>query len=263
MIISRTPFRISFFGGGTDYPAWFRENGGRVLATAIDKYCYISTRHLPPFFNHRYRVVYSRIENVLRHSDIQHPSVRATLAYLECNRGLEIHHNGDLPARSGLGSSSSFTVGLLNALYALRREYRSSVDLAREAIHIEQELVGEHVGSQDQVLAAFGGFNRVDFSPDDSFSVEPVISSRERLGELRAHLMLFFTGISRYAGEVAKDKIGNFPRRRAQLERLCEMVSEGQEILSAVAAQMTPEPALEHGRDATRRGLLGRFGGAR
>src|SRR5688572_7912380 len=169
MIISRTPFRISFFGGGTDYPTWFRERGGAVLATTIDKYCYISVRHLPPFFAHRYRIVYSAVENVREIDEIQHPAVKAVLDWHKVDRGLEIHHDGDLPARSGLGSSSSFTVGLINALQALDGRLTTKQQLARDAIHIEQCVIREPVGSQDQISAAYGGFNRIEFRPDGTF----------------------------------------------------------------------------------------------
>ena len=154
MIITRTPFRISFFGGGTDYPAWSNEHGGEVLSTSIDKYCYITCRHLPPFFDYKHRIVYSAIENVRHWDEIKHPAVRAVLGWANCSKGLEIHHDGDLPARSGLGSSSSFTVGLLHALSALKGQYVSKDQLARDAIHIEQNVIGEAVGSQDKVAAA-------------------------------------------------------------------------------------------------------------
>src|SRR5687767_15262380 len=157
MIISRTPFRISFFGGGTDYPAWYREHGGAVLATTIDKFCYLTARYLPPFFEHRLRVVYSKIENCHSIDQIEHPVVRETLRFLKLDRGVEIHHDGDLPARSGMGSSSAFTVGLLNALHALRGEAADADRLARESIHLEQDILQETVGCQDQLMAAHGG----------------------------------------------------------------------------------------------------------
>ena len=163
MIISRTPYRISFFGGGTDYPSWYRIHGGQVLATTIDKYCYISARYLPPFFDHNFRVVYSRIENCQTIDDIEHPAVRECLRYLEFEQGLEIHHDGDLPARSGLGSSSSFVVGMLHALHALKGTIPTKDRLAHEAIHMEQVRLKETVGSQDQVMAAHGGCHRVEF----------------------------------------------------------------------------------------------------
>ncbi|HTI49671.1 MAG TPA: GHMP kinase, partial [Planctomycetaceae bacterium] len=163
MIISRTPFRISFFGGGTDYPAWYREHGGAVLATTIDKYCYLTCRYLPPFFEHRMRIVYSKIENCKTVDEIAHPAVREVLRHLAIDRGLEIHCDNDLPARSGMGSSSSFTVGLLHALYALIGQMPSKQQLAREGIFVEQELLRETVGCQDQVLAAHGGLRQVLF----------------------------------------------------------------------------------------------------
>jgi D-glycero-alpha-D-manno-heptose-7-phosphate kinase len=168
MIMTRTPFRIPFFGGGTDYPPWFREHEGAVLATTIDKYCYIGIRHLPPFFEHKHRIVYSHIENVKDISEIEHLAVRATLEWAKIIEGLEIHHDGDLPARSGLGSSSSFTVGLINALAALDGRMVSKERLAKNAIYIEQDIIKENVGSQDQVSAAFGGFNRIEFLRNNS-----------------------------------------------------------------------------------------------
>lgn len=231
MIITRTPFRISFFGGGTDYPAWFREHGGAVLATTINKYCYISCRRLPPFFEHKHRVVYSRIENVVRNDDIEHPAVRAVLNWAHVEEGLEIHHDGDLPARSGLGSSSSFTVGLVHALYGLVGRMVNKNDLAKDAIHIEQDVMAEHVGSQDQISAAFGGFNRIEFQRHGSFDVVPVLMPPERREALRSHLMLCFTGFSRLASEVAKSKIDNLKNREAELTCMREMVDEGIAIL--------------------------------
>ena len=232
MIITRTPFRISFFGGGTDYPKWYRGHGGAVLATTIDKYCYITCRHLPPFFEHKHRIVYSCIENVLHNDDIEHPAVRAVLNWANVTEGLEIHHDGDLPARSGLGSSSAFTVGLTHALYGLRGQMVSQEVLAKDAIHIEQSLIGENVGSQDQVSAAYGGFNRIEFKRDDSFDVAPVILPVHRKNELRDHLMLCFTGFSRIADGIAKSKIENLDNREKELKRMREMVDEAIAILA-------------------------------
>jgi D-glycero-alpha-D-manno-heptose-7-phosphate kinase len=234
MIITRTPFRISFFGGGTDYPTWFREHGGAVLATTIDKYCYISCRYLPPFFEHKHRIVYSRIENVRELGEIEHPAVRAVLQWAGVKEGTEIHHDGDLPARSGLGSSSSFTVGLVNALFALRGRHISKDTLAAHAIDIEQNVIRENVGSQDQVSAAFGGFNRITFNPNNSFDVAPIILPPTRLAELEDHLMLCFTGLSRIASEVAKSKIENMKSRQNELSRMRQMVDEAQDILTSV-----------------------------
>lgn len=232
MIISRTPFRISFFGGGTDYPAWSRENGGVVLATTIDKYCYISCRYLPPFFEHKYRVVYSKIENAREICQIEHPAARAVLEWLKCDRGLEIHHDGDLPARSGLGSSSSFTVGLISAIMALNGRYTSKKELANNAIHIEQNVLKENVGSQDQVSAAHGGFNHIEFKRDNTYDVSPVVLPKSELETLEGNLMLFFTGISRFSSEIAKTQIENINKRKAELVRMKEMVGEALSILN-------------------------------
>ena len=243
MIITRTPFRISFFGGGTDYPGWFRNHGGAVLSTTIDKYCYISCRFLPPFFEHRHRIVYSKIENVRDIRDIEHPAVRAVLDWMRWERGLEIHHDGDLPARSGLGSSSSFTVGLIHALNALLGRHVSKDELANQAIHVEQEVIRENVGSQDQVSASFGGFNRVEFRRDGAFEVAPIILPRERRAELHRHLMLCFTGLSRFASDVAKATIDNLGARERELQRMAAMVDEAIRILAAPAT-----PIAEFGR---------------
>jgi len=231
MIISRTPFRVSFFGGGTDYPIWYKESTGAVLATTIDKYCYITCRYLPPFFEHKWRIVYSQLEHVNELEEIRHPSVRETLKFMGINQGLEIHHDGDLPARTGLGSSSAFTIGLLNALYALKGCMPGKMQLAREAICIEQEKIKENVGSQDQVMAAFGGFNRVDFKAE-GFDVKPVILSHERLESLQDHLMLFFTGISRTASQIAGEQIKETPNKRQELAEMYNLVDEAVRVLS-------------------------------
>src|SRR6266852_5285156 len=193
MIICRTPFRISFFGGGTDYPGWYRAHGGAVLATTIDKYCYLTCRHLPPFFEHRIRVVYRKIETCKTLDEISHPAVREALRLLKIDRGVELHHDGDLPARSGMGSSSAFTVGLLHALRALRGEMASKMQLTRESLYVEQHLLRETVGSQDQVMAAHGGLRHVRFGPDGRIAADPVILPPARAAELQAHLMLFYT----------------------------------------------------------------------
>lgn len=232
MIISRTPYRISFFGGGSDYPEWSRVHGGAVLSTAIDKYCYISCRYLPPFFEHRFRILYSLNETVNRIEDIQHPAVRGALQEFKITRGLEIHHDGDLPARSGMGSSSAFAVGIIHALHALEGRMRSKEQLAREAIRLEQEILRETVGSQDQIAAAYGGFNGIRFHPDGTFTVQPVYLPEVRLREFKSHLLLFFTGLSRNASEIATKVVGEFPRHEAGLGRLVRMVDEAQEILA-------------------------------
>jgi len=230
MIINRTPFRISLFGGGSDYPAWYRKHGGSVLGFAINKYCYISLRELPPFFEHKHRIVYSQIEMVKEVEDIVHPSVRGVLQTFGADKGLEIHHDGDLPARSGLGSSSSFTVGLISALYALQGKMVTKQYLAEEAIHIEQDIIQEHVGSQDQVWAAFGGINRVNFGVDGSISVNPMIIDRERSERLNKNLLLFFTGTSRIAEVIAKKKISNLGNREDHVHKMVDMVDEAENI---------------------------------
>jgi len=232
MIISKTPFRISFFGGGTDYPVWYRENQGAVLSTTIDKYCYITLRYLPPFFLHKHRIVYSKIENVKDINEILHPSVRATLNFLKIDKGMEIHHDGDLPARTGLGSSSAFTVGLLNSLYALKGVMPTKPQLAKEAIHIERDILKENVGSQDQTVAAFGGFNKITFFGDNEIKVEPITLDKERIKELDNHLLLYFTGFSRVASEIAKSQIENTPNKKKELSLMCQMVDEGIKILN-------------------------------
>jgi len=232
MIISKTPFRISFFGGGTDYPAWYEDNEGAVLSTTIDKYCYITCRYLPPFFEHKHRIVYSKIENVTNIKDIRHPAVRAVLQYLKVKQGLEIHHDGDLPARSGLGSSSSFTVGLLNTIYALQGVRPSKYKLAKEAIHIERDLLREAVGSQDQVAAAYGGFNKITFKRDHEFCVEPLIVRRQRLEQLQNHLVIYFTGLSRIASKIAREQIRLTPSRQQELAEMHGMVDKARDILS-------------------------------
>lgn len=233
MIVTRTPFRISFFGGGTDYPDWYRANGGQVLATTIDKYCYITCRKLPPFFEHKHRIVYSLIERVSANDQIEHPAVRAIFNWANVTEGLEIHHDGDLPARSGLGSSSTFTVGLAHALHALRGQMVSQQQLAEEAIHIEQDLLKENVGSQDQISAAYGGLNRITFFGDDTFNVEPLLIAQSRKEELNSHLLLFFTGFSRIADSIAKSQIKNFDIRQSELRLIGEMVDRGISILTS------------------------------
>lgn len=232
MVISRTPFRLSFLGGGTDYPAWYLEHGGTVLATTVNKYCYLSCRYLPPFFEHKFRVMWSKIENCHSIDEITHPAVRETLRHLEVDRGLEIHHDGDLPARSGTGSSSAFTVGLLNALYALQGKMVSKTQLAQEALHLEQQVLSEHVGSQDQVMAAHGGLNRIDFHASGQISVLPMALPRERVRELEAHIMLFYTGIVRTASDVAKSYTAAIETKRRQLRIMQDLVEEGFDVLN-------------------------------
>lgn len=232
MIISRTPFRISFFGGGTDYPGWYREHGGQVLVSAINKYCYLSVRYLPPFFEHKTRVIYSKMENVGTVDEIQHPSVREILRYLNVERGVEIHHDADLPARSGTGSSSAFSVGLLHALHALQGRMVSKSTLARQAIHLEQDILKETVGSQDQVSTAYGGLNHIFFNKHDDFLVVPVVAPAERIRELNDHLLFFYTGIKRTAADVASSYVPNIQDHRHQMRLMSDLCEEAITVLS-------------------------------
>ena len=231
MIISRTPFRISFFGGGTDYPAWYRENGGAVLSTTINKYCYLTCRYLPPFHQFKHLIRYYKREEAQSVDDIQHPSVRECLKFLDVEEGIDLVHHADLPARSGLGSSSTFTVGLLHALYALKHEMPTKRKLAINAINIEQDRIGEHVGSQDQAAAAFGGLNRIEFGGPHEINVRPLIMRPERFESLQQYMMLFFTGYSRIASEVAADQIAQIPSNRENLLQMMQLVDEAESLL--------------------------------
>jgi D-glycero-alpha-D-manno-heptose-7-phosphate kinase len=234
MIISRTPYRVSFFGGGTDYPEWVRREGGAVLSTTVDKYCYVSCRLLPPFFNIRYRIVWSHIETVSTVDEILHPAVREGLRSLgfDDTTALEIHHQGDLPARAGMGSSSTFAVGLIKALMALRGRMVSKPELARQAIELEQVRLRESVGSQDAVAAAHGGLNVIRFEPDGEIRIAPVTIPAARSAELQARLMLFYLGSSRLASAVAADVVANLPARQEELRRMRRMVDEAVVILN-------------------------------
>jgi D-glycero-alpha-D-manno-heptose-7-phosphate kinase len=232
MIISRTPYRMSFFGGGTDYPTWFHEHGGAVLTTSIDRYCYINCRFMPPFFDHRSRIVWSKIELVSDHAEIDHPVIRTAMLDMGIEEGVEIQHSGDLPARSGLGSSSAFTVGLLNALHALRGDMVSKEVLAHQAIRVEQELLKENVGVQDQIQTAFGGFNRIDILPNGRFEVRPIVLSADRVKSLQDHLLLFYTGVSRHSSEVAGAQIRAIPNKQEELRAMRQMVDTAQDLLT-------------------------------
>lgn len=232
MIISKTPFRISFFGGGTDFPQWFEENGGAVLSCSIDKYCYISLRKLPPFFSHKHRIVYSDIELCESTNEIKHPSVKACLKFLNVSDGMEIHYDGDLPSRSGLGSSSSFTVGLINALKAHQGQMVSHQKLADLAIHIERNVIGEAGGLQDQIAAAFGGLNHVEFSRN-GYYLTPVILGQKKKEELENSLCLFFTGKSRIAEEIEKTKLKQISDRKSFYQEIQGLTKRGLDVLQA------------------------------
>lgn len=248
MIICRTPFRVSFFGGGSDYPAWFKVHGGRVLGVAIDKYCFVSMRELPPFFGHKHRIVYSKVELVSRIEDIQHPGVRAILQdkYSDDRQGLEIHHYTDLPARSGLGTSSALSVSLLHAMATLQGRASAKCELASEAIRIEQTVLQENVGSQDQVWAAYGGLNRIEFHPSGSFDVRPVVLTPARRRALLDHLVLCFTGITRTAHLVAEEKIAGLLGNAPRLHRMMNQVDEAEAILNDNSAPLTLIGGLLH-----------------
>ena len=239
MIISKTPFRISFFGGGTDYPEWFREYEGAVLSTTIDKYCYITCRYLPPFFEHNSRVVYSKIESVKNFDEIQHVSIRECLKYMGIKKGVEIHHDGDIPARSGIGSSSSFTVGMLNALNALNGKLITKYELAKNAIFVERELNKENVGVQDQIAASFGGFNKILFLKNEEFQVNALTLKQEKIKYFQDHLILYFTGFSRFASEIAKTQIKNIPDKINELKSMYQMVDEAVNILNSNTSDIT------------------------
>ena len=226
MIISRTPTRISFFGGGTDYPDWYEVHDGSVISATINKYSYITVRNLPPFFPYKHRIRYFKNEEVHDVSDIKHPSVRECLKFLSIDRGIEVVHNADLPARSGLGSSSTFTVGMLNALYAHQKYLPTKRELAVNAIEIEQQIIKESVGSQDQVAAAFGGLNYIKFSRIGQFEVNPILLSDDRLHDLQSHLLLCFTGFSRTASEIAAKQIKKITTNTRILNQISSLTSE-------------------------------------
>ena len=235
MAISRTPYRVSFFGGGTDYPPWYRQHGGAVLSMAIDKYCYIGAGFLPPFFGIRHRIIWSHIETVASAAEIQHPAVRVGLEYMgfDDSQGMELFHHGDLPARSGIGSSSSFAVGLINALSVMKGERLDAKALALGAIDLEQNKLKEAVGCQDQIASAYGGFNIVRFERDDSFTVTPLGLGDERRKEFESWLMLFYTGSSRLSSDFAKRLIRNLDANTRHMKQMHEMVDEGAELLHA------------------------------
>ena len=226
MIITRTPFRISFFGGGTDYPAWFRQNDGLVIASTFSRYCYISCRRLPPFFDYKSRLVYSQVEMVREHREIKHPAVRGCLQFLDFDNGVEIHHDADLPARSGIGSSSSFTVGLLLALHGLRHEMPTKEQLASEAIHVEQDILKESVGIQDQILSANGGFRLIEMGPsvgDTGHRVTPLVLVPDYVKALEKHILLGFTGLTRIASDIAEEQLRTIEKGGSQLGEIFEI----------------------------------------
>ena len=231
MVITQAPFRISFFGGGTDFPAFYEEHGGKVISTSIDKYCYVNTRHLPPFFDYSNEISYSQRERVHSVDEIEHPAIREAMKLLDM-RELTITYDADLPARSGLGTSSSFAVAMLLAFYAIKGKYIDKKRLAEEAIYLERVLCGESGGVQDQVAAAYGGFNKITFSKD-GFEVIPVVLSNERKERLIDNLMLFFTGISRCSFTIQREQEKVIKTKEQQLLEMLSLVDEAEEILTS------------------------------
>src|SRR5215469_9227772 len=230
MVITRTPYRVSLIGGGTDHPEWYEQHGGAVIGFALEKYCHLMVRVLPPYFEYKHRVVWSKIELVNQPEDVEHPAVKQILKMYDADVGLAIHHDGDLPAKSGMGSSSSFVVGLLHAIKALDHVMIFKEKLASEAIYIERNLLGETVGCQDQIFAANGGFHRIDFD-SSGWKIKPQLLSPMRIKYLTDHLMLVFTGFQRYATEIEKEKIRRL--NPLALHRLHKMVDEMQSALTA------------------------------
>ena len=232
MIISKTPYRISFFGGGSDYPSWYIRNGGAVLSTTIDKYIYISCRYLPPFFEHKYRIVWSQIENVKAINEIKHRAVKEMLKYFKIKSGLEIHYDGDLPATSGMGSSSVFVVGLMNLLNNFQGKKIKKKMLAQKSIHFEQKILKDVVGSQDQVAATYGGFNKITFKTGGGFNVHPISIKKKTLDKLNRNLLLVYTGIRRTAHDIAKSYINKLHKsKKSHILQIISLVGEAEKTL--------------------------------
>lgn len=229
MIITKTPFRMSFFGGGTDMESFFRAHGGAVISTTFDKYCYVNVRHLPPFFDYKTELAYAKLERVASADDIAHPAIRNAMKMLDM-REIRLTYEADLPARSGLGTSSSFAVGMLNAFHALKGRYADKRKLAEEAIYLERVLCNEAGGWQDQIAAAYGGFNRIDFCAD-GFEVRPIIISQERKKQLNQNLMMFFTGFTRFSSEMQRVNNVAAQDKTAQLKEMFSLVDVAEKIL--------------------------------
>lgn len=230
MIITQTPFRMSFFGGGTDMPEFFRENGGAVLSTTFDKYCYVTVRHLPRFFDYKTHLTYSKMEYVNTYDEIQHPAIRNAMQYLDMHE-IRMTYESDLPARSGLGTSSSFAVGMLNAFYSLKGKYVGKKKLADDAIYLERELCKEAGGWQDQIAASFGGFNRINFS-GNGYEVLPIIISPERKQQLNDNLLMYFTGFTRFSSEIQKANHVTADEKKQQLREMLSLVDEAEMVLT-------------------------------
>ena len=231
MIISKTPYRISFFGGGSDYPSWYNRNGGKVLSTTIDKHIYITCRFLPNFFNHKFRIVWSKIEQVRDIKKIKHPAVKGLLKYLKVKKGLEIHYDGDLPAKSGMGSSSCFSVGLLKALSILNNENLNGLKLAKSAINFEQKIMHETVGSQDQIATSIGGFNKISFNKGNKFKIKKI--PKKNLNKLNSNLLLLYTGIQRQAHNIAKSYVKKLSTQKERnVYKIMDFVDIAERLIS-------------------------------
>ena len=232
MIITKTPYRISFFGGGSDYPEWYKKFGGSVLSTTIDKHIYISCRLLPQFFNHKYRIVWSKIENVKKIKQIQHRSVKNLLKYNKIKSGLEIHYDGDLPAKSGMGSSSSFSVGLMQALLKLKKKKISQLNLAKKTIFFEQNIMKETVGSQDQIAASIGGFNKIKFLKNEKIVIKKITS--KNLQKLNSNLLLLYTGIQRDAHTIANNYVHKLSNQKEKnIRKIIQYVNLGEQFIQS------------------------------
>jgi len=232
MIITKTPYRISLFGGGTDYPLWFEQHSGAVLSFAIDKFCYISVRDLPPFFSHKYRISYSIIESTNTVDEIQHPVVREAIRKYALTHSLEVQHHGDLPAMSGVGSSSAFSVGIINSLLTLQGKIIDSSYLANEAINLEQNILNEIVGSQDQIACAVGGINFIEFQPQSKWKLSPLKISPDRIAELEQRIVLLYSGKARNSSEVSKGLIDNLKKQEKLMLRTMSLAEQGNKLIS-------------------------------
>jgi D-glycero-alpha-D-manno-heptose-7-phosphate kinase len=231
MIITKTPYRISLFGGGTDHPAWYRENGGEVISFAIDKYCYLTTRVLPPFFSHKYRIAYSKVETTNTIAEIQHPAVRGALQKYCSDLSLEIHHDGDLPAQSGVGSSSAFAVGLIHSLSILQNKEISKEELANEAIYLEQIELNENVGSQDQIACAIGGLNYIKFGGQKEWVHEPLPINDLKKNEIESRVVLIYTGVHRSSSDVQANLLIDLNKKTKTMQRTIELARQCKKVI--------------------------------
>ena len=233
MIIAKTPYRVSFFGGGSDYPDWYERNGGSVLGTSIGYYCYIHGKNLPSFFDHKYLISWSKVEKVDCIDKIEHPVVRESLRWMNIKHGMEVQHHGDLPARSGLGSSSSFTVSMLNMLHTLKGDSVSSNTLAKESIYLEQKILKENVGIQDQILTSHGGFNKVDILPNGSFNIRSLLLKGEVRKQIESNILMFYTGISRISSIISADYIKEIPNNETDLFEMQNLVDVATDVITS------------------------------